>query len=63
MNSSERQPYVSVIVPAYNEEKNIQKILQNIKKIKGYKLQIIVAIDSKTSDNTKGVAIKEKVEI
>lgn len=63
MNLSKRQHLISVIVPAYNEEKNIDKILTNLKKIKTYPLQIIVAIDSKTNDNTQVKAKKYKVEI
>lgn len=63
MNSSKRQPYVSVIVPAYNEEKNIEKILASLKKIKDFKLQIIVAVDSKTTDNTAKIAKKFPAEI
>ncbi len=63
MNLSKRQPYVSVIVPAYNEEKNLEKILTNLKKLKGLRLQIIVAIDSKTTDKTYDVAKKFPVEI
>lgn len=63
MNSSKNKPFVTVIVPAYNEEKNIKKIIQNIKKLKNFKLQILVAIDSKTTDETEKIARKENVEI
>ena len=63
MNSSKGQAYISVIVPAYNEEKNIEKILHNIQKLSQYKLQILVAIDSKTHDNTAKIAKENKAEI
>ncbi len=63
MNSSKGQAYISVIVPAYNEEKNIEKILLNIKKLSQYKLQILVAVDSKTTDDTAKIANQNKVEV
>jgi glycosyltransferase involved in cell wall biosynthesis len=63
MNSSKGQAYISVIVPAYNEEKNIEKILLNIKKLSQYKLQILVAVDSKTTDNTAKIAKQNKAEV
>lgn len=56
MNSSTHKPSVTVIVPSYNEEKNIEKIIKNIKKIPQYDIDLLVAIDSKTTDNTEKIA-------
>lgn len=54
--------WVSVVLPTYNEranvEKTIQKILEQEKNLPGYNLQIIVADDVRTSDNTEQLVRK-----
>ncbi|OGI12175.1 hypothetical protein A3K64_02470 [Candidatus Micrarchaeota archaeon RBG_16_36_9] len=63
-----RYPFVSIIVPAYNEEKTVGKTIQNLKNLiyPKNKLEIIVVNDGST-DNTgniikkfKGIKIFEK---
>lgn len=63
MKIAKKLPYVSIIVPAYNEERNIEKILKSISQIKEYRKQVIVAIDSKTTDRTAEKSKKYKPEI
>lgn len=54
---------VSVILPTYNEEKSISKIIQDIKKLKKeFKLEIIVA-DGGSKDKTVALAEKEGVSV
>lgn len=60
MNSFTKPPFVSVIVPAYNEEKNIEKIIKLILKETSIKKHILVAVDSKTTDKTASIANKFK---
>ncbi len=52
-------PLISVIIPAYNEEKNIAKCLQSIARqtLPKYKYQIIV-IDNCSTDKTAAIAKK-----
>lgn len=50
---------ISIIIPAYNEEKRIGKVLTDIKR---YKLPVIV-IDDGSTDNTSLVAKKHGVEV
>tara|TARA_A100001015_G_scaffold247789_1_gene284795 strand:+ start:2349 stop:3044 length:696 start_codon:yes stop_codon:yes gene_type:complete len=53
---------LSVIIPVYNEEKYIKKILEKIKKIEKIKKEIIVVNDGST-DNTFKILQKECVEL
>lgn len=49
---------ISIIIPAYNEEKNISKVLKKISKLKSfYKLEVIV-IDDGSKDLTSKIASK-----
>lgn len=63
MKPNKTKPKVSILIPALNEEKNIQKIIKECLKLKQYKLQILVAVDGKTTDNTEYLAKKEKVDV
>ncbi|MGL6104904.1 glycosyltransferase family 2 protein [Romboutsia sp.] len=47
-------PYISIIIPAYNEENKIKDTLENIKNID--EINEIVVVDDGSSDNTTEVA-------
>jgi len=54
---------VSVIVPAFNEEKNIASVIKELSRLrKNYKLQIIV-VDDASTDNTSKIANAEGADI
>ena len=54
----QKLPLTSIIIPAYNEEKNITKVIKNVKKLSSkYPLEIIV-VDDGSKDKTKEVAKK-----
>jgi len=48
---------ISIIIPAYNEEKTIKKIISKILSIKLYTKQIIV-VDDGSTDNTRKIIRK-----
>ena len=51
-------PEVSVIIPAYNEEKNILRTLASIAlSITGFKTEVIV-VDNNSTDNTKALTVR-----
>ena len=52
-------PNLSIIIPVYNEEKTIKKVLIKINKIKNIKKQIIV-VDDGSIDGTKLILKKNK---
>ena len=52
-------PFVSVLIPARNEEKNISKLLRDLASVKYPSMEILVYNDSST-DNTAGI-VKEFV--
>ena len=58
MKPSSKKPKISILIPALNEEKNIAKIVKDCLRLKQYELQVLVAVDGKTSDNTEVVAKK-----
>jgi len=53
-----KQPFITIMIAALNEEKNITKVIKECLKLKQYKKEILVILDSKTTDNTKEVAEK-----
>ena len=54
-----KSPLVSIIIPTYCEEKNIERCLKSVKKQKFEKGKIeIVVVDSNSPDNTKSIAKK-----
>ena len=54
---------VSVIVPAFNEEKNIASVIKELSRLrKNYKLQIIV-VDDASTDKTSKIANAEGADI
>ena len=46
--------YISIIIPAYNEENKIKDTLENIKDIE--EISEIIVVDDGSSDNTSKVA-------
>lgn len=55
------KPFVSVIITAYNEENTIGKVIKDIKKIKSFKIEIIV-VDDGSKDKTKKVATQSGID-
>ena len=51
-------PYLSIIIPAYNEENKIKDTLENIKDIE--EISGIIVVDDGSSDNTSKVAKEVK---
>jgi len=55
---------LTVLIPAVNEEKTIQKIVTDSLKLKGYKkIQALVVLDNKTTDNTAKIAKKAGAKV
>lgn len=52
-----------IIIPAYNEEKNIGKFIESIKDEKIEGIADILVIDDGSTDDTKGVVRKKGIEI
>jgi len=64
MKKRNTKPFVSVMIAALNEEKNIERTIKETLKVKKkYKLEILVILDSKTTDNTAGVAKKAGAKV
>ena len=58
------QPFVSIIVPAYNEEERIDRCLKSISDLKYPKEKIeIIIVDDGSQDNTVDIACKYGVNI
>lgn len=55
-------PFVSIIIPAHNEEKNIATVIENLKKIDYPKFEIIV-VDDGSDDDTAKIAKKHGVKV
>lgn len=58
MKQKGKKPLVSILIPAYNEEKNIHKIIQDCLKTKDYIIDLLVIVDNKTTDGTEIAAKK-----
>ncbi len=54
---------VSVIIPAYNEEKFIQKSITSVKKQKTKLRYEIIVVDNNSTDQTKEIAKKQNVKV
>jgi len=64
MNNKKRKILVSVMIAALNEEKNIQRTIKETLKIrKYYNLEVLVVLDSKTTDRTAEVAKKAGAKV
>lgn len=62
MNFDNTKPKLSIIVPAYKEEKNIYKTVDEILKshdVLGYKYEVIVVVDG-SPDNTEREALRHQ---
>ncbi|MHA1286377.1 MAG: glycosyltransferase [Candidatus Thorarchaeota archaeon] len=53
-----KSPLISIIVPAYNEENDIQDFLDNIKKIDLFNNSEIIFVDDGSTDNTQNILEK-----
>lgn len=53
-----KQPLVSIIFAAYNEEKHVERLLKSVKTQTYKNVEAVVAVDNKTTDNTLKVAKK-----
>ena len=62
MQSAEKKPRISVIIPTLNEEENIAKLLPYLNDILPEPSEVIVA-DGQSSDQTKDVAKKNAVKV
>ncbi len=63
MKKINRKPFISVMIAALNEEKNIEKTIRETLKIKKYKLEILVVLDSKTTDRTAEISKKAGAKV
>jgi len=54
---------ISIVIPAYNEEKNIQKCLQSIKKQDYQGLKEIIVVDNNSFDKTAELAQQEGARV
>lgn len=63
MKKINQKPFVSVMIAALNEEKNIERTIRETLKIKKYKLEILVVLDSKTTDHTAEVSKKAGAKV
>jgi glycosyltransferase involved in cell wall biosynthesis len=51
-DKKKKKPTVTIFIPAYNEEKNIKKIVKDSFGVSSILPDVLVIIDSKTTDNT-----------
>lgn len=56
MQNPIKKPTLTILIPALNEEKTIERIIVDCLKVKQYEVVVLVVIDSKTTDNTDIVA-------
>lgn len=63
MKRKNETPFVTVMIAALNEEKNIARTVRETLKIKKYKLEVLVVLDSKTTDHTGEVAKKAGAKV
>ncbi len=58
-----QRPYISIIIPTLNEEKNIGRLLKGIRSVmQGADYEIII-VDGHSSDKTVGIAKKNKAKV
>lgn len=57
------KPSVSFVIPAYNEEKHIEKTLKSILKNTQLNLSEIVVVDNESTDNTPVIATKLSAKV
>jgi hypothetical protein len=49
---------VSVVIPCYNEEKNIEILIRNLEILYGEYIHEIIPVDDNSTDNTKNILVK-----
>jgi len=55
------KPLVSIVIPAYNEQKNIKKCLESIKAQDYTGPREVIVCNNNSSDNTAQIALDEGV--
>jgi len=63
MNTVKNKKSVTILIPAYNEEKNIARIIKDTFSLPEYTTDVLVIIDSKTTDSTESIARKAGARI
>jgi len=64
MKTKKEKHFVSVMIAALNEEKNIQRTIKETLRIKKYyNLEVLVVLDSKTTDRTAEVSKKAGAKV
>lgn len=63
MKKKREAPFISVMIAALNEEKNIERTVRETIKIKKYKLEVLVVLDNKTTDRTGELAKKAGAKV
>lgn len=58
-----KAPFLTIMIAALNEEKNIEKVVRECLSLKNIKSEVLVIIDSKTTDRTKDVAEKAGAKV
>ena len=64
INKKNKLPLLSIIIPCFNEEKTIKKLIKKILKIKNINKQIIVVNDG-SSDKSFNIinSLKSKIDV
>jgi glycosyltransferase involved in cell wall biosynthesis len=55
MTSSSQRPWLSVVIPVYNEKKTIEEILQRVQAVDIGKEKELVVVDDGSTDGTRGI--------
>lgn len=59
----QKTPKFSVVIPAYNEEKNISRCLDHILRQKGTVSYEVIVINNNSTDQTKKIALSKKCRV
>ncbi len=64
LSNAKKEPFVSIIIPTYNEERNIEKCLHSLRKLNYSRYEVIVS-DGGSNDNTvqKAKPLADKIVI
>lgn len=57
------RPRVTILIPAVNEEKTIEKIVRDCLSLRQYSINVLVIVDAKTNDNTRRIAQKSGAKV
>ena len=58
-----RTPYISIVIPTLNEERNIGPLLHGIRKVIGNYSYDIIIVDGNSTDRTVEIARKNSAKI